>query len=168
MKAARTKGYLMRALGPDETELLAHATLENVNWSGQRFTMEQLRSAPELAHYFAPWPAEREFGTVAETADAASPIGVAWARLFEASDPGYGFVDEHTPEVSVWVATEHRRNGLGAALLARVIERARELGFPAISLSVEHGNPARRLYERLGFLPAPAAEPGTMILRFPS
>ena len=45
---------------------------------------------------------------------------------------------------------ERRGAGLGAALLADLIAQAEALG-KAASLQVEKINPARRLYERLGF-----------------
>ena len=164
MVAVRDESFGMRELRPDDTALLARATLGNVNWSGQRFTMEHVASTPELAHYFTDWPADREFGIVAETTAETSPIGVAWARFFDAHEPGYGFVNERTPEMSVWVASENRGNGLGTALIVQVLEQTRVRGYSAISLSVEDGNPARRLYEYFGFITAQGAAPGTLIL----
>ena len=44
-----------------------------------------------------------------------------------------------------------RGRGVGTALLAAAVEEAWRRGLPALSLSVEDGNPARRLYERCGF-----------------
>jgi ribosomal protein S18 acetylase RimI-like enzyme len=43
-----------------------------------------------------------------------------------------------------------QRRGLGTALVQGVVDRATERGRP-VSLHVFGGNPARRLYERLGF-----------------
>jgi ribosomal protein S18 acetylase RimI-like enzyme len=43
-----------------------------------------------------------------------------------------------------------RGRGIGTALVQRVLEEARSAGKP-ITLHVEADNPARRLYERLGF-----------------
>lgn len=45
-------------------------------------------------------------------------------------------------------------SGLGTELLRSVISECREAGETALSLAVTDGNPARRLYERLGFVPA--------------
>jgi GNAT superfamily N-acetyltransferase len=41
--------------------------------------------------------------------------------------------------------------GLGRLLLQRALGLAAELGLPALSLAVTDGNPARRLYQTLGF-----------------
>jgi len=68
-----------------------------------------------------------------------------------AEDPGYGFVSADAPEVSLTVEAEHRGLGVGTALVAAAVEEARRRALPALSLSVEDGNHARRLYERCGF-----------------
>jgi len=155
----------LRALRADETELLVRATLGNVNWSGPRFTVDQVLRTPALVRYFEPWRGERDFGVVVE-ASPEGPVGVAWARYFTASDPGYGFVDEAIPEVSVWVAEARRGAGLGTRLLEALIQEARSRDLPGLSLSVESGNPVRGLYERVGFEQAGSDfDSGTLVLR---
>lgn len=50
------------------------------------------------------------------------------------------------------VAPEHRRLGVGTALLTRVVEDGAKLGAKRATLEVRHSNvPAQRLYERFGF-----------------
>ncbi len=79
------------------------------------------------------------------------PVGAAWFRLFTGAEPGYGFVDERTPELAIAVVPSKRGHGVGEELLVALVERARASGYEALSLSVEPGNPARKLYERHGF-----------------
>lgn len=79
------------------------------------------------------------------------PVGAAWFRLFPAAEPGYGFVDEQTPELAIAVVPSKRGHGIGDELLDSLLEKARAGGYKRISLSVEPGNPARKLYERHGF-----------------
>jgi len=55
------------------------------------------------------------------------------------------FVDE------IYVAPAHRGRGIGATALHLLDVEARTLGVRAIHLEVDHGNPAARLYERVGF-----------------
>src|SRR6266542_5888380 len=65
--------------------------------------------------------------------------------------PGYGFIDERTPELSVAVAASRRGAGVGSRLLGGLLEAGAAVGYEAVSLSVEADNPALQLYERLGF-----------------
>jgi L-amino acid N-acyltransferase YncA len=79
------------------------------------------------------------------------PVGAAWWRTFTRRDPGYGFVDEFTPELSIGVLYRARRRGVGAGLLRALIDAAQRCALPALSLSVAPDNPAASLYRRLGF-----------------
>ena len=80
------------------------------------------------------------------------PVGAAWYRLFDRNKPGYGFVDERTPELAIAVVPNARGKGVGSALLSALLARAREEGHDRISLSVDRTNAgAIELYERHGF-----------------
>lgn len=50
----------------------------------------------------------------------------------------------------IQVLPAHQGKGIGKAVLGAVLDEAAREGV-SVSLSVLHGNPARRLYERLGF-----------------
>lgn len=80
------------------------------------------------------------------------PVGAGWFRLFEASAPGYGFIDEQTPELAVAVVPSARGKGVGGALVTALLERARAEGYASLSLSVDrHNERAIALYEHHGF-----------------
>jgi ribosomal protein S18 acetylase RimI-like enzyme len=82
------------------------------------------------------------------------PVGAAWFRLFESGSPGYGFVDEQTPELAVAVVPNARGKGVGSALLTSLLDRARDDGYESLSLSVDrHNDGAIALYEQYGFAP---------------
>ena len=121
-----------------------------VNWHPDRAArpIGELMADPAVGHYVQGWPIDGDYGLIAEITD---PIGAAWWRSFANSDPGYGFVDEETPEVTIGVSEAARGQGVGTTLLASLIRRARLATLPALSLSVEPDNPAARLYARLGF-----------------
>jgi hypothetical protein len=52
------------------------------------------------------------------------------------------------------VVPDRRRSGIGERLLRELLDRARGLGLRQVTLEVlEQNDPARRLYERLGFRP---------------
>jgi ribosomal protein S18 acetylase RimI-like enzyme len=79
------------------------------------------------------------------------PAGAAWYRLFKPEQPGYGFVDEQTPELTIAVVPSRRGRGLGEQLLSALLEQAQADGYAAVSLSVEPENPALQLYKKHGF-----------------
>jgi HAD superfamily hydrolase (TIGR01509 family) len=92
----------------------------------------------------------RDGGAVAEKVGG-GPVGAAWFRIFDPNRPGYGFVGADVPELSLAVAPDHRRRGLGRDLLEHALRQAKYAGHRQVSLSVEPDNPALRLYKRLGF-----------------
>ena len=77
------------------------------------------------------------------------PVGAAWYRLFRRDQPGYGFVDEETPELTIAVVPSKRGHGTGAELLEALLAQARADGFSQISLSAEPGQTG--FYEKHGF-----------------
>jgi ribosomal protein S18 acetylase RimI-like enzyme len=102
-----------------------------------------------LERYVAGWGRPGDFALVA--IDEFQPVGAAWYRLFEEGEPGYGFVDGGTPELTIAIVPSRRGRGLGRELLEALLAQAREDGFARISLSVEPDNDAIRLYEQHGF-----------------
>ncbi len=132
-----------------DVDFLRTMVAEAVNWRESPDFDSSILESPELAHYVDDWKRVSDFGIVAERQG--RPAGAAWARLFSAADPGYGYVADNIPEVSLAVSSGSRGEGLGTALLEALISEARRRGLPAISLSVEDGNRARGLYERYAF-----------------
>src|SRR6266508_3101807 len=110
----------------------------------------RLNEDPDLpvARYVNNWGRPGDAGLVAWEN---GPIGAAWYRLFPADAPGFGFVDDQTPELTIAVVPSRRGGGLGGRLLNALLERAGEQGYPAISLSAEKG--MTKLYERNVFRP---------------
>ena len=75
--------------------------------------------------------------------------GAAWYRLFSAKEPGFGFVDERTPELTIAVVPSRRGKGTGKELLEALLAQAHADGYDAVSLSTD---PAQApYYERFGF-----------------
>lgn len=145
---------------PGDRTLLEEATLGNINWNGPRFAAREVVERPEFRHYTDLVPGRGDLGV--RMADGS---GVAWAVLLPATDPGFGWAGEGVPELSVWVREDRRGRGLGTRLLRELLDRAHRAGFARISLSVEDGNPARRLYERLGFVAVPGREADGLMVR---
>ena len=121
--------------------------LRPVDRQDTRFLRDMLRHAyhwriaedPDkpLYRYVQNWGRSGDAGVIAFAGP--NPYGAAWFRLFPASAPGFGFVDEQTPELTIAVVPSHRGHGGGGELLAALLDRARADGYAQISLSAESG-----------------------------
>ena len=118
-------------------------------------SLDVVTSNPELARYVSDWGRDGDVGVVAEQENLA--VGAAWLRLWPQDSRGYGYVADEVPELAIAVVSESRGQGIGTALLSRLIQLATPQ-FSAISLSIRSDNPALRLYERLGFVAVPGSE----------
>jgi ribosomal protein S18 acetylase RimI-like enzyme len=83
-------------------------------------------------------------------------IGAAWARQFSRDEQPAFFVDDHTPEVTIGVTEQVRGHGVGGMLLRALMAEAARRAVD-LCLNVRHDNPARHLYERVGFRLAPGS-----------
>lgn len=146
---AYTFAMAIRALREEDRGLLRRATLANMNWIGPRFTFDDVDESEELTHYFRTFPRGRDFGLVDN--EGGTVRAVAWLVFLPVESPGYGFVDTDTPELSITTFEGFRGKGIGSDLLAQLIASAKARGLRALSLSVEDGNRARHLYQRVGF-----------------
>ena len=105
---------------------------------------------PEIAKYVEGWGRYGDLGFIAVDSSNNEPVGAAWLRLFTGGEKGYGYVDDSTPELGLAVLPTYRGQGVGSALLKRLLEAARTL-YNSVSLSVSADNRAVGLYERMGF-----------------
>ncbi|REJ79062.1 MAG: GNAT family N-acetyltransferase [Acidobacteria bacterium] len=109
----------------------------------------EMLDEPDLAWYIEEWGRNGDFGFVATDEDE-NLLGAVWARLADEDGQGYGFYDYETPEIAIATVPEARGLGVGTRLLETLIVTARQ-SYPALSLSVAENNPAKKLYERVGF-----------------
>lgn len=128
-------------------KMLYEAATWNPDWPREQ-VIEALAD-PMLERFHRDWGRAGDTGVIAELDGV--PVGAAWFRLFSATEPGHGFVDEQTPELGIAVEPLHRRKGIGETLLRALISEARQQGFHALSLSVAPHNRSRMMYERTGF-----------------
>jgi ribosomal protein S18 acetylase RimI-like enzyme len=154
----------LRPLEAHEVEHVRWALYEAVSWDPERVLppFDVVVEHPELARYHLGWGRPGDLGVVAERGDRV--VGVALFRVFTEHDHGHGYVDDETPELAIAVADGQRGEGIGARLLTELAASARAAGFSRLSLSVDAQNPARRLYERLGYRELARDEDGVRML----
>lgn len=79
-------------------------------------------------------------------------VGAAWYRLFTTEKHREGFVAEDMPELVIAVDQAMRGQGIGRALINRLIAEADAAGLRGMSLHVSADNiAAQSLYKSLGF-----------------
>jgi ribosomal protein S18 acetylase RimI-like enzyme len=111
----------------------------------QREALILMQFRAQDSHYLAAYGPEASFVVEVD----GEPVG----RIFFTEDEG----DIHVADINL--LPQWRGRGIGAQLFRDLQERARRNG-RSVSLAVEHYNPdARRLYERLGFLPEGEPDP---------
>jgi GNAT superfamily N-acetyltransferase len=142
----------------------AAAVAESVRALGK----EQALLLPEVRKYLEGWGRAGDQAVVA-TEHGGQRVGAASARCSSAEGAGFGFVAPEVPELSVAVIPDMRGQGVGGALIKELVIRVRAAGYKAMSLSVDRQNPARSLYQRLGFqdagLSGPEESSVTMLVR---
>jgi len=132
-----------------DVPFLERVLLEAYNWSESRFTLDWIRTNDMARRYLEDFPADGDVGVVALIDG--NPVGAVWGRTLPVERAGYGFVASDVPELTLGVLPEARRRGVASSLMTAVVDIARQRRIPGLSLSVEDGNTARRLYERFGF-----------------
>lgn len=141
----------LRPAGTGDARFLGEMLREAAAWRAEDArSLEDVLAEPHDAVYVEGWGRDGDVAVVAED-ESGLPVGAAWYRTFTDAHHGYGYVATDVPEMAIAVRPEARRHGIGAALLAALVEGAGARGVRALSLSVEAENPAIRLYERAGF-----------------
>lgn len=153
-RASHSPPYLrMRVLRPgDATDLAAAAALATPPGHVDHATW---LSIDRPAYWSALLAGDGPCGPVVDAAsrvlvdDSGTVAGCAVVTLMPASAwwPGGPWLPE------VFVVPAHQRGGLGDVLVSHAIRVCSTEDHARIGLTVTDGNPARRLYERLGFTP---------------
>ena len=143
--------YLIEKLVPSDENFLWEMLYQAIHVpEGSTAPPRSIINSPELSRYVEQWGQENDFGLKAVSANDLQPFGAVWLRLMTGENRGYGYIDDSTPELSIAVLAEHRGKEVGKHLLNELFESIAGK-YKAISLSVSDDNPAKRLYQRLGF-----------------
>lgn len=153
--------WALREAGPSDIGFLREMLYKALYvHEGEDPFPESILDEPQLGHYFKDFGAAGgDLGVVAF--DGEVPVGACWVRAFPRDAPGYGWVDDDVPELTVALTEPAKERGLGTTLIEMVLDHAAAQGVLRVSLSVDPRSPALRLYERLGF--EPVGRSGTSI-----
>ena len=74
-------------------------------------------------------------------------VGAVWVRIMN----DYGHVDDNTPSFAISLYKEYRGKGIGTELMKEMLDTLKARGYERASLSVQKGNYAAKMYQKLGF-----------------
>jgi GNAT superfamily N-acetyltransferase len=142
----------IRQLRSDEVEFLREMLYTALDWRPESTLppVEWVLAHPQVSIFHEGWGRLGDVALIAEVDD--RPVGLVWYRYFTEEAHGEGFVDKETPELAIAVVDGYRGRGIGRSLMNAAHERARNYEIARISLSVDAENPAKRMYESLGYI----------------
>src|SRR5207244_5754809 len=134
--------YEIRPLRPNDEPILREMVYQGLSSVGNHQPSREILQRPEFAHYADGWGRAGDTGFVAHDKKNGSVVGAVWLRK-PIDKP------DAPPELAFAVKPEHRRHGIGTALLTQLVRANPEQS--TICLSFVAGKPLLRLYERFGF-----------------
>ncbi len=141
------KQMIIRKLRADETELLKDFLYEAIFIpEGVEPPERSIINRPELALYYEDFgngPADHCLVAEAE----GNVVGAVWTRIMN----DYGHVDDGVPSFAISLYKEYRGQGIGTAMMQKMLELLRCEGWKRASLAVQKANYAVRMYETVGF-----------------
>src|SRR6476646_6437002 len=135
--------YVIRQLSLQDEPVLREILYQGLSSPGKKQPpSREIVHRPEFARYVEGWGRTGDTGFVAHDKKNGALLGAVWLRRptgeYDAS-----------PELALAVRPEHRRHGIGTALLTQLVRANPDQS--AISISFVAGKPVLRLYERFGF-----------------
>ena len=143
MPVSTVMDYVIRQLTTQDEPILWEMLYQGLSSHGKKERPSRdVVHQPEFSRYVEAWGRAGDTGFVAHNKKDGSLLGAVWLRrpIDKTHAP---------PELALVVKPEHRRHGIGAALLTQLVRANPEQS--TISLSFIAGKPILRLYERFGF-----------------
>jgi len=135
--------YVIRQLTTEDEHILWELLYHGLSSPGKKQPpSREIVHRPEFARYVESWGRAGDTGFVAHHEKDGMLLGAVWLRkpIDKRAAP---------PELALAVKPEHRRHGIGTALLTQLMRANPEQS--TISLTFVAGKPVLRLYERFGF-----------------
>jgi GNAT superfamily N-acetyltransferase len=135
--------YIIRPLTPQDAPILWEMLRLGLSSAAkQAMPSRELVRRPEVSRYVEGWGRTGDTGFVAHDKRNGALLGAVWLRHPIGKSGA-------SPELALAVRTEHRRHGIGTALLTQLVRANPDQS--TISISFVAGKPILRLYERFGF-----------------
>lgn len=137
----------IRQLRDDEVELLKAFLYEAVFVpEGAAPPDRSIIEQPELSLYYEDFGSGPADHCLVAEADG-KVVGAVWTRIMN----DYGHVDDDTPSFAISLYKEYRGQGIGTAMMRKMLALLKAQGYKRASLAVQKANYAVRMYEAVGF-----------------
>jgi len=138
--------YIIREMKKDEFYLLDDFLYEAIfQRDDSNLVPREVIYDPSLRVYVDNFGGRDDYCLVAEYNN--KIVGAVWTRIV----PGYGSIDDTTPELAISLYKDYRRKGIGTNLMNEMMSLVKNKGYKQISLSVQKDNYAVHMYEDFGF-----------------
>ena len=81
---------------------------------GQRVPSRDILKEQNIEKYLKNWGSGHDHAWVAFDGEG-NPVGAVWIRLLNHENPGYGYLDDDTPELGMAIMSQYRGRGIGSA-----------------------------------------------------
>lgn len=139
--------YTIREIKETEYPLLNDFLYEAIFIpNGMEAPPRSIINAPELQVYVSDFGSQKhDRALVAEVNG--TVIGAVWVRIMD----DYGHVDNNTPSFAISLYKNYRGQGIGTAMMRKMLSILKDCGYKQASLAVQKANYAVKMYQKTGF-----------------
>ena len=139
--------YTIREMRTTEYSLLNDFLYEAIFVpEGVEAPPKSIINSPELQVYVSDFGTQKhDRALLAEVNE--KVVGAVWVRIMN----DYGHIDNMTPSFAISLYKEYRGQGIGTALMQKMLITLKNVGYKQASLSVQKANYAAKMYLKLGF-----------------
>ncbi|MCH5258987.1 MAG: GNAT family N-acetyltransferase [Lachnospiraceae bacterium] len=139
--------YTIREMNTTEYPLLNDFLYEAIFIpDGVEVPPKSIINSPELQVYVSDFGTqEHDRALLAEVNG--KVVGAVWVRIMN----DYGHIDDTTPSFAISLYKEYRGQGIGTAMMQKMLTTLKNAGYKQASLSVQKANYAANMYLKLGF-----------------
>lgn len=139
--------YIIREMKPSEYPLLEEFLYEAIfQLDETNLAPKSIVKKPELQVYIEDFGKKKDdYCLCAEVKG--KIIGAVWVRNIK----GYGSIDDVSPEFAISLYKDYRGQGIGTAMMKKMLKHLKNAGYKQTSLAVQKANYALRMYLAVGF-----------------
>jgi len=150
MEDKELSNYLIREIKSDEVGILKDMLYEAIfQLDETNLLSREVIEQPELSVFISNWGRSDDLCLVAESDG--KIVGAVWTRILAGEVKGFGNIDDQTPEFAISLYKEYRNQGIGTALMKRMLQHLKNQGYKQASLAVQKENYAVKMYKNVGF-----------------